>query len=147
MTMKTLNFKIEINAPKEKIWTLMWEDAGYRKWASVFGEGTYAVSDWKEGSSIQFLMPEGAGMNSVIEKKIENEFIAFKHLGMVKNFEVMPPDETSKEWEGAMETYRLTKANGNTILEVTLDTTDKYVDYFNTTFVKALAILKELSEK
>src|SRR5690606_24668626 len=86
--MKTLTFKIEINTHKEKVWSLLWDDATYRKWAAVFCEGTYAVSDWEEGSMIQFLTPNGEGMHSVIEKKTENEYMAFKHLAMIKNFEI-----------------------------------------------------------
>lgn len=145
--MKTLTFKIEINAPKEKIWSVLWEDASYRKWTAVFCEGTYAVSDWAEGSVIQFLSPNGEGMHSIIDKKIENEYMAFKHLNMLKNFEILPIDDATQEWSGAMETYRLTASNGITVLESTVDTVDEYVDYFNTTFLKALAVVKELSEE
>lgn len=145
--MKTLTFNIEINAPKEKVWSVLWEDVSYRKWAAVFCEGTYAVSDWEEGSFIQFLMPNGEGMHSVIEKKIENEYIAFKHLAMVENFEILPVDAATHEWVGAMEAYRLEAVNGITVLEVKVDTTDKYVDFFNIAFLKVLAIIKELSEE
>lgn len=48
--MTTLEFKIEINAPKEKVWDILWNDATYKQWTSVFCEGNYVVSDWKEGS-------------------------------------------------------------------------------------------------
>lgn len=74
--MKILDFKIEIKAPKEKIWSVLWDDETYGKWTAVFCEGSYAVSDWKEGSVIQFLSPTGEGMNSVIDKKTDNEYIA-----------------------------------------------------------------------
>ena len=145
--MKTLTFKIEINAPKEKVWSLLWEDATYRKWAAVFCEGTYAVSDWEEGSMIQFLTPNGEGMHSVIEKKTENEYMAFKHLAMIKNFEIEPLDPATQEWVGATETYSLTEVNGVTVLEAKVDSTDKYVAFFNDAFVEALSIIKELSEE
>lgn len=145
--MKTLTFNIEINATKEKVWSVLWEDVSYRKWAVVFSEGTYAVSDWEEGSVVQFLTPNGEGMHSVIEKKIVNEYMAFRHLSMIKNFEIVSVDATTQEWVGALESYRLTADNGKTVLEVKVDTVDKYVDFFNTVFVKALAIIKELSEE
>lgn len=45
--MEVLDFKIEINAPKEKVCSVLWDDETYRKWTTVFCEGTYAVSDWK----------------------------------------------------------------------------------------------------
>ncbi|APA00938.1 SRPBCC family protein [Flavobacterium commune] len=145
--METLTFKVEIQAPREKVWSVLWEDASYRKWATVFCEGTYAISDWTEGSIIQFLTPNGEGMYSVIEEKIENEYMAFKHLSMMKNFEVLPVDAANQEWVGATESYRLTSSDGITVLKATVDTVDKYVDYFNTTFLKALMIIKELSEE
>ena len=45
--MKKLQFSIEINAPKEKVWDTLWQDENYRKWTSVFMEGSFAESDWK----------------------------------------------------------------------------------------------------
>ena len=147
LNMEILDFKIEINAPKEKVWSVLWDDETYRKWTTVFCEGTYAVSDWKQGSKIHFLSPNGEGMNSVIDTKIDNEYIAFKHLSEIKNFEVMPVDDATKEWTGAMETYRLTEDKGVAVLEAKIDVVDKYVDYFKTTFPKGLEMVKKLSEE
>ena len=82
--MNTLHFKTNINAPKEKVWKILWDDKTYREWTSAFMEGSYAESDWKEGSKICFLAPGGSGMFSIIEKKIPNEQMTFKHLGEIK---------------------------------------------------------------
>src|SRR6187402_437325 len=109
--MKTLEFKIEIEAPKEKVWKVLWDDETYRQWTAPFCEGSYAVSDWNEGSKIHFMSPNGEGMNSIIESKIPNEYMAFKHIGELKNFEELPIDSKTQEWSGAMETYRLTENN------------------------------------
>ena len=57
--MKTLNFSININAPKEKKWKTLWDDTTYRQWTRIFSEGSYAVSDWNEGSRVLFLSAEG----------------------------------------------------------------------------------------
>jgi uncharacterized protein YndB with AHSA1/START domain len=145
--METLEFKIEIEAPKEKVWKVLWDDETYRQWTSAFCEGTYAVSDWNEGSKIHFLSPSGEGMNSIIESKIACEYMAFRHIGELKNFVEMPIDAATQEWSGAMETYRLTQNNGTTTLEVTMDCVEKYVDYFKKTFPKSMEAVKELSEK
>jgi hypothetical protein len=145
--METLEFKIEINAPKEKVWEILWNDKTYRQWANVFCEGTYAVSDWKEGSKVHFLSPSGDGMNSVIEKKIDNVYMAFKHISELRNFEEMPVDAITQGWTGAMETYRLTQKDAITVLDVTMDCIEKYVDYFKNTFPKSMEIIKELSVK
>ena len=79
-------------------------------------------------------------------RAIENEYMAFKHLNMVKNFEVLPSDAATQEWIGAMETYRLTTDGKITVLEVSVDTVEKYIDFFNTVFVKALVYLKNFQK-
>ena len=105
--MKRLNFSIQISAPKEKVWNVLWDDLTYRKWTSTFSEGSYAISDWKEGSKILFLSPNGEGMFSTIAKKIFYEFMSFKHLETVKGGEEQPDNEETKKWSGAMENYSL----------------------------------------
>lgn len=145
--MKTLEFEINIQAPKEKVWKILWDDSTYREWTSAFCEGTYAVSDWKEGSKIHFLSPTGEGMNSIIETKIDNEYMAFKHIGELKNFVEIPIDDATKEWSGAMETYRLTPKNNLTVLVVTMDCIEKYLNYMQEAFPKAMETIKKLSEK
>jgi hypothetical protein len=145
--MITLDFKIEIKAPKEKVWSVLWDDATYRQWTAAFCEGTYAVSNWNEGDKIHFLAPNGEGMNSIIYKKIPNEYIAFKHISVLKDFKEMPIDPETKVWSGSMETYRLTQDKDLTVLEVKMDTIEKYVDYFKTTFPEGLEVVRQLSEK
>ncbi|MGL3001111.1 SRPBCC domain-containing protein [Flavobacterium sp. RSSB_23] len=144
--METLHFSILIQAPKEKIWAVLWDDATYRQWTSAFCEGTYAVSDWEEGSKIHFLSPTGEGMNSLIQTKQEYEYMAFKHLGELKNFQEMPIDEATQVWTGAMETYRLTTTTDGVLLETTMDCLAQYQQYFEDTFPKGLTIVKQLSE-
>jgi hypothetical protein len=144
--MKTLEFKIEIEAPKEKVWKILWDDETYRQWTAAFCEGTYAVSDWNQGSKIHFLSPNGEGMNSIIESKIINEYMAFKHISELNNYIEMPIDAATEQWTGGMETYRLTQNNAITVLEVNMDCIEKYAAYFKTTFPKSMEIIKALSE-
>lgn len=140
--MVTLNFSININAPKEKVWELLWSDAGYRKWTAVFMEGSYAESDWQEGSKIRFLSPDESGMYSIIRKKIPFEEMVFEHQGEIKN-----GIEESKDWAGATESYALNENNGVTALNVHVDTTAEFKDYFSDTFPKALQVVKQTSEQ
>jgi hypothetical protein len=145
--METLKFIIKIKASRETVWTVLWGEETYKQWTNVFCEGTYVETTWNEGDKIYFLNPNGEGMNSIIEKKIPNEFMAFKHISGLKDFKEMPIDAETEEWTGAMETYRLTEENGFTILEVNIDTLEKYIDYFKTTFPNGLEVLKKLSEE
>ncbi len=145
--METLEFKINIKAPRETVWNILWTDETYRKWTSVFCEGSHTISDWNEGDKIHFMSPNGEGMYSVIETKIPNEYMAFKHLGEIKDFKELPIDEATKKWSGAMETYRLTEEDGFIFLEAKVDTLEKYIDYFKEVFPKGLEMVKELSEE
>ena len=145
--METLEFKIRIKAHPDQVWLVLWNDETYRKWAGVFYEGSYAVSDWNEGGKIHFLGPNGGGMSSKIEKKIPNEYMAFKHLGEVKDFKELPNDEEAEKWSGAMETYRLTPDDEFTDLVVQVDVVEKHIDYFKDAFPKALEVVKKLSEE
>ena len=142
--MKELHFSVRINAPRERVWNVLWDDVTYRDWTSVFAEGSYAVSDWNEGSRIQFLDPgSGSGMSAVIEKKRPNELMSFRHLAEIRDGKEQPP----AAWSGALENYTLTDNDGGTTLRVTLDTADEYRQMFEDKFPKALQRVKELAEQ
>lgn len=144
--MKRLTFKSEIKATKSTVWNVLWNDTTYRKWTSVFSEGSYAVSDWKEGSKVLFLDAKGDGMYSTIARSIPNEFMSFKHLGEVKNGKEEPLNEKTNEWAGAMENYTLKETKGLTLLTVELDGAEENLSFFKDTFPKALEKVKALSE-
>lgn len=141
--MATIDFNTTINAPKEKVWDILWNDATYRKWTAIFHEGSHAESDWQEGSSILFLGPNKDGMYSVIEKKEDNKTMIFKHLGEIKNGERIP-----SKWGDSTESYFLEENNGITQLHVQMnfDPSTGFEDYFSKTFPKALEVVKELAE-
>ncbi|MDQ6472647.1 SRPBCC domain-containing protein [Flavobacterium sp. LHD-80] len=144
--METLEFKIRIKAPATKVWEVLWNDDTYKEWTGAFCEGSYAISDWNEGDKIHFMSPSGEGMNSIIEKKIPNEYMAFKHIGEIKDHKELPLDEETKKWSGAMETYRLTPDDEFVDLTAQVDVVEKYIDYFKDAFPKGLEKVKELSE-
>jgi uncharacterized protein YndB with AHSA1/START domain len=141
--METLQFSVNINAAREKVWEVLWNDTTYRQWTAVFIEGSYAESDWKEGSSIKFLSPGGNGMFGVIDKLIPNTQMSFKHLGEIKGGK-----EEKAAWAGATENYYLKESNGVTELRVGMETSGGEMDkYFRETFPKALERVKEISEE
>ena len=147
MALKKLSFSVNIAASPEKVWRTLWEDASYRKWTSVFSEGSYAVSDWKEGSKILFLNPEGSGLASRINKLVPNELMSFQHLGEVKGGKEQPPGAASEAWTGAMENYYLQNNGNGTGLKVEMDVTEAHAAYFNDSFPRALQKVKELAEQ
>jgi uncharacterized protein YndB with AHSA1/START domain len=140
--MHKLSFQVDINAPREKVWNALWEDRNYRNWTSVFSEGSYAETDWKEGSKIKFMGPDGGGIYSLIAENRPNEYMSFKHLGELKNGVEQP----ASDWSGSMENYTLEERGGVTTVMVDIDVTDDFQDYFNKTWPKALEKLKEIAE-
>ena len=145
--MQKREFKVSINAPREKVWEVLWNDDSYRSWTSAFSEGSHAVTDWKKGSKVLFLDGKGSGMVSTIAENKPAEFMGITHLGVVKDGVEDTESPEIKDWAGAQENYTLRQVNiDNTELTVELDIDDKWADYFNTTFPKALNKVKELSE-
>ncbi len=145
--MEKQQFKIDIQAPKEKVWDLLWNDVTYREWTSVFSPGSYAETDWKKGSKVLFLDGKGDGMVSVIAENIPHSFMSFKHLGTIIKGKEDLHSEGVQSWAGAEENYNLKTVDGRTELKVDIDVTDEFKDYFRDTWPKALSRLKELAEK
>ncbi|MGV7108032.1 SRPBCC family protein [Flavobacterium sp. U410] len=141
--MTQVSFSTTINAPAEKVWFSLWNKSNYENWVSVFYEGSFALSDWNEGSKIHFLSPEGNGMFSIISEIIPNKKITFLHQGEVKD---TIEQEVKNEWLGSEESYALIEENGQTTLNVNLTLDEKWQDYFNEKFPKALELVKQDAE-
>ncbi|MES2848675.1 MAG: SRPBCC domain-containing protein [Bacteroidota bacterium] len=142
--MITLNYSTNIKAPREKIWEILWNDDTYRKWTAAFMEGSYAESTWEEGDKISFLAPDKGGMFGIIEKKVPNTEMSFRHKGEIKD-----GVEEIKNWENATERYFLSDKDGGTQLDVVLtmdDENKEFAGYFNDVFPKALGTIKQLGE-
>lgn len=145
-SLKKISFSTTIKASKEKVWAVLWNDESYRSWTSAFTQGSYAVSDWNEGSKILFLDGKGSGMYSTIAKKIPNEFMSFKHIGEVKDNIELPVDEQTQSWSGSMEDYILKEKDGSTELTIEMDVVESFMDYFKKTFPVAIDNIKNLAE-
>jgi len=142
-----VNFSAAIHAPKQRVWYILWEKSFYEQWTSLFSEGSTVKTDgWKEGSMVQFLGPNENGMVSMVIANKPNEYMSFRHLGIVKDGVEDTTSDEATGWAGAMENYTLKEENGITVLTVEMETTEEYKDYFNNKWPKALAKVKELSE-
>lgn len=148
--MEHLHFNITINASAEKVWDSLFSDAGYREWTAAFSPDSFAVTDWKQGSKARFVDATNSGMISEIEVSRPYEFLSIKHLGMIKNgVEDVSSDEV-KPWAGAHENYTLRSSNGQTELQIDLEShamAQEFIDYFSQTWPVALAKLKEIAER
>lgn len=143
--MKQIQFSIEINAAKERVWATLWEDITFRDWASIIDEGTYMKGVMKEGNEIQFISSvNGYGVTSWIEKLNPNEFVLFRHGIDTKEY---GQQEREKEWTGGTESYTLTEKNGATTLIVKTDVPQEQEETFNIRVPRALERIKTLAEK
>ncbi|WP_114750699.1 SRPBCC family protein [Pleomorphovibrio marinus] len=146
-----LEFSISIKAPRSIVWEKMLADQSYRKWASVFMQGSHFIGDWSTESKILFLAPDKKGINmgmvSRIRKNRSHELISIEHLGLVSEGNEDTESEEAINWAGAMENYLFQEKDGHTVLNVELDTTEEYKRMFQDTWPKALERIKELCEK
>lgn len=140
--MKQLEFSIEINASKEKVWNILWEDQSYRDWTSRFIPGSYYEGELKEGNDILFLSPGKHGLFAKVEKVIPFQSMHFVHFGLVIDGISQPKTFN----EGAIEHYDLFESELGTKITVSLRTEEEYIDYFNNSFPRALNAVKQLSE-
>lgn len=138
-----LKFSIDIKAVKAKIWNALWNESSYRDWASVFSEGSYAISEnWEEGSKVLFLSPDQSGIYSIIETHIPNKIMMFKHIGNVIKGKEQPIDDESKKWSGATEIYTLTEGTDTNTLTVDIDVLDEHLEFMSERLPKALEKIK-----
>lgn len=150
--MEKLHFKIEIKAPKEKVWNTMLEDATYREWTAPFNEGSYYKGDWSKGSKIIFLGPdpktgkEGGMVSRIAENKLY-EFISIEHRGIINDGVEDTTSDEVKKWTPAFENYTFKEKDGITEVIVEMNIQADYKEMFEEMWPKALQKLKELAEK
>jgi hypothetical protein len=151
--MQKIHKSIQINAPREKVWEVMFDDATYRDWTTAFNPGSHFVGDWSEGSKILFLGPtpgeedgkEGGMVSRIVENRAP-EFMSIEHLGLISDgVEDLTSDE-AKKWAPAFENYTLTEKDGGTELAIDQDVNEEYKEMFEGMWENALKRVKELSE-
>ncbi|WP_227395964.1 hypothetical protein [Jeotgalibacillus aurantiacus] len=142
--MKETNFSIQINAPKEYVWTILWEDETFQDWASIVDEGTYKKGTMKEGNTMEFISAvNGYGVTSLVENLQPHEFVLFRHRADTKE---SGQQERDNEWTGGKESYTLSEVNGVTLLVITMDIPKEQEETFADRIPKALERIKELAE-
>lgn len=143
--MRRKEYSTTINAPRERVWEVLWGEQSYAVWTSAFAEGSKVETDWEEGGKVLFLNAENEGMIARIEEKKPSEKMVFKHLGMIdKNGREDFDSELVKAWSGAEEIYILKEAGKQTELVVKLDLDEGHEDYFDKAWPKAFDKLKQL---
>jgi uncharacterized protein YndB with AHSA1/START domain len=146
----TTQFKTLIDAPREKVWDILWADDTYPKWTAAFCEGSRAITDWQEGSKVLFTDGQDRGMVSMIYKKVSNEYMSFKVLGEYINGAEDYTSENAKQIAGGFENYTLTPEGDKTLLLVELSgmqMSEEISGYFEKTWPKAMEAIKTIAEE
>ncbi len=148
--MEKLTFTIDINAPRNKVWSIMLDKPTYEQWTKTFHEGSTYEGNWEEGSEIKFIGPTDtgdiAGMYAVIAKNRPFEYISIRHLGEFKEGKKIPWPMVA-EGESGYENYSFKDTPQGTKLSIDLNIPAEWKDMFNDMWPKALVTLKTLAEK
>lgn len=140
--MKLLHYQIQIDAPAEKVWEVLFTQDSNKRWPSALNENTYFEGNWEQGSTMRFLDQENNGMYNLVVKNSHGIELAMKHLGWILDGELSPQD-----WEDSTVSYIL-ESNGNgTMLHAKVNSLDEFVDFFNSKYPQNFEKVKMLSEK
>jgi len=142
----TIKKSIDINTPKEIVWDVLLNDKFTRNWYAEFSEGTYAETDWREGSKAVFTDNSNCGLISKVIVNKPFEIISMEYLGMVVNGVEDYDSEVAQSVKGGFETYRLSEKNDVTRLSIECDMSEDMFESMSHAWEKALQKIKNLSE-
>ncbi|QCX37306.1 SRPBCC domain-containing protein [Aureibaculum algae] len=152
--MNKSKFKTEINTSAQKVYEMMLglnDKSTYEYWTAAFNPTSTYEGNWDKGSKMLFVGTDEngkkGGMISEIVEHRPAEFISIRHYGILDGDKEITTGEQVEKWAGGHENYRFTENNGTTTVIIEMDTIDEYLDYFNSTYPKALDKLKEISER
>lgn len=144
-----LHFNILIKAPVNTVYSAMLEK--FSEWTAVFSPNSYYIGSWEKGAAIRFLTKDEngslVGMVSQIKEHLPEKLVSIEHIGVVEDGKELTEGSAAEVWKGALEIYSFEKTEQGTLVTVTQDTTESYVEYFNKTYPEALAKLKEICER
>lgn len=141
-----IQFQITIDAPPQVVWDVMLGAETYPRWTASFAEGSYFEGSWSQGSRIKFLTPPGDGMVAEIAESRPHQFLSIRHLGFVSKGVEDTQSEAVQKWAPAYENYTLMPTDSGTRILVEQDVASEFEEFMQTTWPKALGVLKQLCE-
>ena len=152
--MKRLQFKKDINASAEHVYNTMLginDIKTYEQWTFEFNPTSTYEGSWEKGAKIYFIGTDEngkkGGMVSEIADIIPFQFVSIRHYGILDGETEITEGADVEKWAGGLENYSFSENNGMTTVTVESDITEDYLDYFNSTWPRALNTLKEIAEK
>jgi uncharacterized protein YndB with AHSA1/START domain len=147
-----MQFEITINAPRKRVWEILWGKETYPVWTKAFSEDSQVETDWKKGSKALFHDGKNNGMVSRIAENIPAQFMSIEHLGMVRDGVEDYESEEVKRWAGAKENYTLTGTGDKTLLRIDMEMDEseenrEMIKMFEGMWPKALNNIKSMAEQ
>lgn len=146
MATRPIEKQIDVDAPPERVWHVLTDDRTYRQWTAEFAEGSYAETDWQEGSRVRFLGPDGTGLVGTVVASRRPELLDVAYDGVVGGGVDDTTSEQAQVWSGTHETYRLEPVGAGTRLSVDAPMDDAWYDDMVVAWDRALQRVKQLAE-
>lgn len=146
--MKTLEYKIDINAGKQKVWNTMLQPETYKQWVGVSWPGSTYEGKWEQGEALRFGSAEQqGGTYAELREVTPYDHIHAVHTAIISSDGSLDRDsDMAKGWVGTTESYTFTEKNGKTELKVQIETNPDWEKMFDDGWPAALEKLKELCE-
>lgn len=146
-----MHFEITIHASPAIVYKKMLDQVTYSIWTAAFNPTSHFKGSWGKDSKILFIGTDAngieGGMVSKIKENVPDQFVSIEHIGIIQNgVELMSGPEV-ESWAGAYENYSFIEVDGKTLLSIDIDVNDEFRSYFETTWPKALKILKTICKK
>ena len=143
---KKIQKSISIEAPDNKVWTVLLEDEFTREWYSEFGAGTFAVTDWQVGSKAVFQDNTNSGLIGRVIANTPRQLLSVEYEGILHNGMEDYESELASQVRGGRETYYLTSEGNRSALSIECDMSEDMFEPMSTSWDKALLKVKQLAE-
>lgn len=145
--MKKLTYKINIHASRQKVWDMMLQKDTYKEWSGAAWPGSDYDGEWKEGTDIRFIGPDGSGtLASLLEIK-KYQYLFAKHIALLLPGGIEDREsKAAKGWIGMTESYTFTEKDGSTELLITMEAYPEWEEMLND-WNTGLQKLKEICER
>lgn len=145
--MKSLFFNMKINAPKQKVWDIMFEPELYRAWRVAFSPNSHYEGKLEQGERIKIFDPDVGGAFASIEELEKYSSIFLRYVSIIsKDNQEDTQSDVAKAWMITTEKYTFSQSEGITILTIEIKTHDDFAEMFSKSWQLALKKLKDLVE-
>jgi len=145
---KEIVIEVTIAAPRKKVWETTLHPVTYKEWVNAAWPGSFFEGTWKEGEKLRFVSEDGSGTLAILLEHKPYDYSFAKHVAVLNPGGIEDRDsDIARSWIGTTESYTFTEQNGVTKLTVRLTIYPEWEKMFMDGWPKALAKLKEISER